>query len=244
MRCLEDQEAGEFINISGDWVAGFPTRELRCSLSSALVEPSTAVSLMRALEAPGREWPYSFPSEDDEDRDLNEPPYRLLGWISRTHVSDELDGKDTYRNGVSAQHEYPGNKVSAALNLRPDPLPAKKWRSREGGVVLVEQIQWADVPESYDSGSWRQRQTKSEGNLLRITRDTLRTALRNIKMDLIVSVHIERRLEQEYGGRYGEETKKKKTFQKFFVFRANGKIESLKGGVGTWTRDRPSVRSK
>jgi hypothetical protein len=242
---VQDPDDGQLINISGDWKSGFPTRETTFSVSSALVEPSTAMALLRALEAGDRQWAYHFPNEDDEDRELSEAPYRLLGWIDRSRVSDELDSKDTRRNGVGAQYEYPGPKLCAALGLQAEALPAKAWRAPQCEAILMDHIQWSDLPETYDdSRSWRQRPTRSEGSLLRVSREGLRLTLSHLKMDLIVSAHIERRLEEEYGGRYGSETKKVKKFQKFFIFRANGQIECLAGSAGTWTRDRPPAQPK
>jgi hypothetical protein len=107
-------------------------------------------------------------------------------------------------------------------------------------TVAAREITWADLPERFDnnSSSYRQRETKSEGTLLQIDADALNSFLRKQQMSLIVSVHFERRLENEYGGRYDERTKKVKTFEQFFILRADGAIEDYKGTVGTWWKAR------
>jgi hypothetical protein len=233
-------KARDVITVSGSWTSAFPTRESRIEITSALVNPETAAALARSLQ--GREeqkWPHHFPDEadnDDEfDRAYETKPYNLVGWLSEIRNDEGVDLKDSFRNGISAARRSPGKSICAKLSLRADPLPAKTWRVENAKATAIEQIVWSDVPEPYDDdGSGRSRQTQSKGNLLRIRADVLSSFLKLEQMDLIVSIHIERRLENEYGGRYDETTKKTKAFEKFFILRANGKIEDYEGTIGAW----------
>lgn len=92
---------------------------------------------------------------------------------------------------------------------------------------------WSDLPEKYDNSPYRQRETKSDGELLQIESSMLSSFLRKIKMDVIVNVHVQRRIEEEYGKSY-EEPKKSKSHESFFILRADGKIEDVAGIIGSW----------
>jgi hypothetical protein len=126
------------------------------------------------------------------------------------------------------------------LQLKPCPLPAKAWITEHSKKLAIREIAWADLPERYDQdgGSYRQRETKSEGAALRIDADVLMSFLLKQQMSLIVSIHFERRLENEYGERYDDRTKKTKTFERFFILRMDGRIEDHKGVVGAWWKAR------
>jgi hypothetical protein len=181
-----------------------------------------------------RQWPYHF-SDEDGDGDLDDETYNVIGWLRYNENSDGIDKKDTARNGVAARYRVPGNLLSSVLKLKELPLPAKAWVSGATRAVAMRHIEWSDVPETYDDGrAYRQRVTKSAGSLVAMKPDVLSSFLKQKKMDLIVSVHIERRLEEEYGGSYDYKAKKSRSHQEFFILRANGKIENFSGAIGSW----------
>jgi hypothetical protein len=227
------------IRVDGAWVSAFPAREMRIGISSALINPATASSLARALQMrDDHRWGYHFPderdNEDEFDRGFSAMPFKLAGWLIDISNDGGLDKKDSFTNGIGPGRRSIGKAIEAQLNLKAAPLPAKAWKIDGLASVAAEQIIWSDVPERYDDGSWRSRETKSHGHLLQIRADVLSSLLKSEKMDLIVGVHIERRLEQEYRGTYGDETKKTKSFDKFFIFRADGTIEDYQGSIGAW----------
>jgi hypothetical protein len=227
------------IRVDGSWKSAFPTRETGVEISSALVNPATASSLARALQMrENHQWGYHFPDErDDEDEfdgNYGAMPFKLAGWLVDMRDDGGLDKKDPFTNGISPDRRAPGKAIQTTLSLRAAPLPAKFWKTDGSTSVAVEHISWSDIPEKYDDSSWRSRETKSHGHLLQIQADVLSSFLKSEKMDLIIGVHIERRLEQEYGGRHGGETRKTKTFEKFFIFRADGTIEDYQGSISSW----------
>jgi hypothetical protein len=227
------------VRVDAHWTAAFPTRETSVEISSALVNPATASALARALETRrDRTWGYHFPdereSEDDDGGEFGSMPFRLEGWIAKVPNDGGIDRKDTFTNGIRPERRAPGKLITARMHLNAAPLPAKAWVSAASSSTPVQHIIWSDVPETYEDASWRARQTHSDGHLLQIQADVLSSFLKSEKMDLIVSVRIERRLEEEYGGRYGSETKKRKAFNRIFIFRQEGSIEDYQGSVGTW----------
>jgi hypothetical protein len=131
----------------------------------------------------------------------------------------------------------PEQSVLAHLGLNASPRPAKTWTTFESSKVVVRETVWADLPERYDDGgSYRQRETTSEGSRLQIDADVLLSFLRKQRMSLIVGVHLERRLETEYGG--DTIKAKRKAFEQFFIFRTDGTVENHTGAIGTWWKGR------
>jgi hypothetical protein len=227
------------IRVDGSWKSAFPTRETGIEISSALVNPAAASSLARALQMrESHQWAYHFPSERDDEDELDgnysAMPFKLAGWLTDIRNNEGLDQKDPFTNGISTGRRAPGKAIQTKMTLKAVPLPATAWKIDETTSVAVEHISWSDIPEKYDDSSWRPRETKSHGHLLQIQADVLSSFLKSEKMDLIIGVHIERRLEQEYGGRHGGETKKTKAFEKFFIFRADGTIEDYQGSISSW----------
>lgn len=245
LACLFPSEGKDrsIIRVDGSWISEFPTRETRFDISSALVNPATASSLARALQTrEDHSWGYHFPDEqDDEDersQGFSTMPFKLTGWLTDRRNDGGLDKKDTFTNGIAPGRRTPGAATAAKLTLTAVSLPTKAWSTNTSALLAMEQLVWSDLPERYEDSSWRSRETKSHGHLLQIRSDVLSSLLRIESMDLIVGVHIQRRLEQEYGGRYGGETKKTKSFEKFFIFRADGTIEDYQGSIGTWRSTR------
>ncbi|WP_316204509.1 hypothetical protein [Bradyrhizobium sp. SZCCHNS3051] len=231
------------VNVAGSWTSAFPKRETRATISSALVNSATASALARSLAMRERkQWPHYFPTgetDDERDEGFNEPPYRLAGWLVNVRPDEEaFDGEDTLRNGTRGKDKSFAVAILSELKMEAAALPAKTWKIADRASVAAREIIWADLPERYDEGSsYRRRETKSDGTLLQIDADVLLSLLQMRQMSLIISVHFERRLEEEYG-RYSDQTKKAKHFEQFFIFRADGTIESDKGTVGTWGRSR------
>jgi hypothetical protein len=236
----EGNGSDAFITVGGDWTAAFPTKEIRTDVSSALVSSETAGALVRALTHKQRRYGFRFPDEDVEDREIDEPPYRLQGWIRSVSHDGGLDHQDPLRNGISSSESPPGRALWSAFHLQAGPTPIKEWFRAES--LSFRTGVWSDLPESYDDSRSHGRRTGSHGSRVQVRSDLLTDLLRSVQMDLIVSVHIERSIEREYGRSYDTSTEKRKEFERIFVFRSDGSIEDAKGRVGTWRRARTRVR--
>ena len=86
------------------------------NISSALVSPETASALVRALQSIGNAWDYKIP-EEGEHMEIDEAPYRLVGWLLHPQGDTRLDDEDVLRRQVAACSVKPGVKVSKALGL-------------------------------------------------------------------------------------------------------------------------------
>jgi hypothetical protein len=230
------------VNVDGSWTSAFPTREVRATISSALVNRATASALARSLSPREHKWPYRLPNAYQDDRydaQFNDMPYKLTGWLIDARTNEGFDVKDTLKNGIKGRAKSPADIVLSKLRLEANPLPEKTWKPADSNDAVIVEVVWSDLPERFDynSSPYQRRETKSEGSLLQISADVPMSYLKMEQMDLIVGVHFERRLEEEYG-RYDERTRKSKTFEQFFILRADGTIEDYQGTVGAWWRAR------
>jgi hypothetical protein len=124
-----------FVTVEGSWKAAFTTREVRTEISSALVTSGTAAALARALQAAERPYGFRFPDEGD-DQTIDNPPYRLIGWLRHESRDAGLDRRDPFRHDITSAEWKPGQKILSAFNLQPAPPPRKEWMSAEGWVAL------------------------------------------------------------------------------------------------------------
>src|SRR5690348_12882391 len=83
----------------------------------------------------------------------------------------------------------------AELTQKASIIPNNTCTMADSDKIVAREIIWSDLPERYDEGSYRRRDTKSEGTLLQIDANVLMSLLRKWQMSLIVSVHLERRLD-------------------------------------------------
>jgi hypothetical protein len=113
------------VNVDGSWTSAFPTREVRATISSALVNPPTAGALVRSLSMrERRQWAYHLPNADSDyeyDQRFSEMPYKLAGWLVDVRHDEGLDLKDTLRNGTKGPTKSPAQFAIADLQLRAKP---------------------------------------------------------------------------------------------------------------------------
>ena len=201
------------------------------TVRSALVQPETAGSLMRALqttEEPCRYWiPY------DRERDgsrLDEPPYRLLGWVGLSESDSGLDKGDPDRNEVSGNHCRPGREATRGLVKRVSSDGMIEWSPAGTGVEYCYR-QWSDASSDEDDN--RSRIVKSYGGRLYASVDSVRSQLLRRGFDLLVKVELDRKKGDRYAGFREEETAEAR-FDRIILLRRDGTIEGAEGPLGTW----------
>lgn len=220
-----------WIVIDGHYTVYFPKREASIRISSALVSPETATALVRALQTVSNPWDFGIP---DEDRDLqiDEPPYRLLGWLTHANGDDRFDRGDPLRYEVGRARVKPGRKVTKALGLVPQAGTHRTWVCNQTGESAFIYEAWCDEPPPNDD--YYPQRIRSNGWRLWVNANILQSFLINGSWDLICEVQIERRLRNGYGWSY--EDTKRKTHDKILRLRADGSVEDVKGRVGSWVR--------
>jgi hypothetical protein len=220
-----------WIVVEGYYTAHFPEREANIRISSALVSPETAPALVRALQTASNPWDFRIPDEDD-DLQINAPPYCLIGWLAHIESDKRFDDHDPFRYEVGQIRAKPGRKLAEAFGLVPQAGSHHTWICNNTGEAALIYEAWCDEPSPEED--YYPRNIRSDGWRLWARSDMVQSFIANGGWDLICEVQVERRLRNEYGRSYEADTKRK-THEKILLLRAEGSVADAKGRVGSWT---------
>ena len=208
-------------------------------VKTALVSPETAAALTRALQTVQDNWDYRIPPDGDK-LEIDNPPYKLLGWLSDSKHELGIDERDPLRYDVNAIECSPSNKTITALNLTFVNDDQATWIEADHGNTVFVYGAWGDNRGDEREDRLRYDETiRSSGWRLRIDKEALKALLNDMGLDLIVEIEITRR-NKGYGyyTRYDEEETKESRFDRVIILRRDGTIEAAEGCLGTWTAPR------
>ena len=203
-------------------------------ISSALVNPDTALSLVRALQTSDDSHDYRLPPFG-HDFQIDDDPYKLRGWISEYSSEPRLDQKDTFNHGVRMIKSAPSKNVIEVLELyRPDNFPAS-WIDKDNGEKAFIYEAWGDVRDDSRQNEYIfGQEVISDGHRLKVSSNSLNRYLNKVGFDLIVEVEITRRVSKDGTTNYDQESKKEARYTRLYLFRGVGEIFTTEGCVGTW----------
>ena len=208
-------------------------------VSSALVEPGTGRFLLRALQTMDESWDYKLPDEDDEDAEIDEAPYRFLGWLRHSDRDDGIDKKDPFRGHAFRISGRPGRRVTVACGLTRDKAGRPRWSNSEAKQSMFVHEAWgvdADDEEPY-RGAFA-----VAGRRLLAHKRQLLNFLHDQELNLVVEVEVTRR-ERETRRYAGEEegANSEGRFARLYLLGGEGHLEIAEGHLGTWAGDCPTA---
>jgi hypothetical protein len=185
---------------------------------------------MRALQTSRDPYDYKLPDEGT-DFEINEPPYRLLGWLDDIAIDSGIDSRDPFCRTIAGVRLRPGAAVGKDLVQRITSDGNMAWYAGQQSLAF-EHVAWSDKPPE-DRSERRRYRLESEGERLSVSVKTLLSWMLKTEMDLIVSIEL---IREEGGGDYEETSKEKRKARtaKVIVLRRDGSIEACNGRVGTW----------
>ena len=208
-------------------------------VSSALVEPGTGRSLLRALQTMNDSWDYKLPDEDEEDAEIDEAPYRFLGWLRHSYRDDGIDKKDPFRGYAFQIGSRPGRRVTVACGLTRDKAGRPGWSNSEAEQPMFVHEAWgidAEDEERYLGGF------AVAGQRLLAHKKQLLSFLHDQGLDLVVEVEVTRR--ERETRRYTdkeEDASPEGRFARLYLLGGEGHLEVAEGRLGTWTGDCPAA---
>ena len=213
----------------------------RTRISSALVEPVMGRSLLRALQTMGDSWDYKLPDEGEKRVEIDDPPYRLLGWLQRSERDESIDENDPFRGYAFHIGSRPGRRVVAACQLTQDAAGRPRWSNREAEQPMFVYEAWGTA--SGDGEGYRVS-TGVAGHRLLVHRKQLLSFLCGQELDLILEVEVTRRehKSRRYAGEKADEAREGR-FARLYLFDGKGNLEVAEGRIGTWTGDCPATRA-
>ena len=212
------------------------SRHLREStqVSSALVEPSAAASLCRALQTMDY-WTYKLPW-DGERWEIDDHPYRLLGWLTHCESRVDIEEKDPFRAYGLAIGARPGTRVADPLSMTVDGSGNPRWFTC-GSTTPMFLYEAFGAPDQRRQEHHHDADWVVSGRRLVVDRQMLLGFLQAQDLDLIVEVKVIR--EQQYGRRLASEgdTEPEGRFVRIYLLRGNGSLEIAEGPIGAWAGD-------
>ncbi len=231
--CRDDE-----LVIASNYELVYGDQRASISVSSALVSPKTASSLLRALQSIENDWDYRLPHEGDE-AEIRDNPFFLEGWLALGEGDRTLDDEDPERRNVGDISILPGPSVQKAFDLRPlveeggevswTPAPARQaFRYRA----------WSDIQPEHEDRTTSDF-VRSSGHRLYVSKELLQEYLHMKQMDLLIEVQENRRTKETDPSGFDDSKEAKEAYyDRVLVFRRDGSIEAAEGRVGTWTISR------
>jgi hypothetical protein len=207
-------------------------RHMDVHISSALVSPATAASLVRAYQTAGNAWDIVVPYEQEDDRNgVDHKGYRLKGWLQSIERDLRFDERDPLRNETRYPTIAPGTELRKFLS-EPELIGfAWIWNCKETGQPALMHEAWSDEPRP--ERDHYERSMKSDGSRLFVRPEMLARFLKAVGMDLIVEVKIDRNIDVEKYS-YDEKDKHRKTHWKIIHFTKEGQLADAAGNFGAW----------
>jgi len=220
--------------VDGQYETRSQAFRLKSKIQTALVSPSTARALVRALQTSREVREYELLLAG-EDFDINSPPYELSAWLRSDFRDAGIDERDPLRYDVSYIHSVPLRETISTLDLKQQGEGATAW-------YVSDALEPTMVYEAWGETEWDERDdyarysddVRSSGSRLRITKRLLNELLTKTRRDLIAEVRITKRNKGYYDYSQHEDKAKEQTFIKILLFRKDGTIEDSNGRVGTW----------
>jgi hypothetical protein len=232
---LEELDLGKaparpgWIVVSGDYSTSIGRRRTDVRIATGLVGSRTAAALTNALNSIDNAWSFKIPDEDD-DLQIDEEPYRLLGWIAHEGGDTRFDDRDPLRHETGKIRSKPGAAIVKHLRLKQVGVNPVVWTTGEVAEATFIHEAWSDEPNEDERQS---RYDRTEGWRLWARTDAVASFLAHQELDLICEVELDRRLEKEYS-RSHDKTERKGSFHKAICFRANGAITIGERDIGAW----------
>jgi hypothetical protein len=204
------------------------------SVSSALLSPATGGSLLRALQTMDDAWDYKLPNEG-EYFEIDQQPYRLLGWLRESNLDTGIDDKDPLRGYASIITVFPGRRVTESCGLTRDKAYHARWSKDNAQTPMFIFETWGERSKDYE----RYTGFTCAGHRLLAHKEQLQEFLNSQALDLIIEVEVTRRGRETQ--RYAREEEKKTPegrFDRLYRLHGGGVLEVAEGCLGSWTGDR------
>lgn len=204
-------------------------------ISSAVVNPETGVSLIRALQTSDNSHDYRLPPAGHEF-EIDDDPFLLRGWLNEHSGDARLDEKDVFNHDVRLIEATPSENVVEILGLcRSDSYPVS-WLDSSNGARAFHYEAWGDrrgnsLRKEYIFGE----DVISNGHRLKVSLHHLKQYLDKVGFDLILEVEITRRVTKDGITEYNEKSEKEARYARLYLLRRTGEIITTEGCVGTWT---------
>lgn len=232
---FEAMDRPGYIVVDGGWEIRSSDRVEEVSFSSALVDPTAANALLRALQTMESAWNYKLPDEGEDRFEPDEPPYQMVGWIRNVSSGGGIDEQDPMRGNAKNVDLRPGKRVRDALALKHVAIGASVW-SAPGRLPMFIYEVWGDSDDERYSTT-----IAVSGRRLLVERGQLMEFLQGEELDLVIEVEVRREGRGNRRSYDTEDNTPEARYDRLYRLDRAGGLHAAEGRIGTWTDDRPSA---
>lgn len=232
---LEAVDRPGYIVVDGWWEIRSRDRVEVVSFSSALVEPTAADALLRALQTMESAWDYKLPDEDEESFEQNIPPYQMIGWIRNVSSDGRIDEQDPLRGRAKNVDLQPGKRVRDAFGLQQVEIGAPVWSAPDRLPMFIYEV-WGEGDSGDESYS---TVPAVSGRRLLVERGQLIEFLQGEGLDLLIEVEIRREGRGNRRSYDSEDDTPEARYDRLYRLDRAGGLHAAEGRIGTWADDRP-----
>ncbi len=208
------------INLWGRWTWGSGHREESIHVYSALVSPELSMALLRALQSVDNPHDFRIPTAEDELQ-IDYDGFQLKGWIFEQTRESGIDEQDPWSGDIRYPPPQPASYIIDLMNLNSD-AEQRLWFVKGDNNVVIWSQTWGYHKDKDDGKIFE------SGERLQLTFEFIVSLLRELEMDLIVEVEIERRLHYStWERRDNDDIGFIPPSARLFVIKADGNIRTL-----------------
>jgi hypothetical protein len=217
-RLILKKDSKFWINIYAYWEENNNRLRERVHITTALVSPDTAQSLLFAWNSFDNPHDYKLPEYDEKEMEIDRNPFILKGYVSQSYKYSGIDNYDPFTEDLDYPPYQLGEPFIQILSLTPD-VDQRFWYEPQNDIPVMECRIW-------NSGkNERSEISRSNGKYLSISLAMLKKLCIKTRMEIIFKVEIERKNTQEEKFSYGKE-KKRQT--RLYLFSADGKFRDAR----------------
>lgn len=234
---LEPKDCADYIMVAGGWQIRTHDRVETVSVCSALVEPTVADALLRALQSMESAWDYVLPreGEDQNPDDADKSPYRMLPWLRSANSDGGIDDLDPLRGSAALVDWLPGQRVQRACGLVRDDAGKIAWSAPGRAPMFLYEV-WGERDRDDDSYT---TSMAVSGRRLLVDRTQLMKFLQGEGLDLVIEVEVRREGRESRRSYDSEDDTPAAAYDRVYRLDGRGGVHIAEGRIGTWAGDCP-----
>ncbi|RFC31657.1 MAG: NACHT domain-containing protein [Candidatus Nitrotoga sp. SPKER] len=211
------------MNFWGHWTRISGNREESIRVCSALVSSDRSAALLRALQSTSNPHDFRIPDADD-DLQIDSDGFQLKGWIVDGSRVSGPDKYDPWAGTIKYPPPVPATYVTELMKLNSD-IEHRQWFVEGDSINVAWSQAWGHFHEKDDDESNHEHGVRFQASFVFVV-----SLLRELKMDLIVEVEIERRhRHSRWESNNDEDIRFMPPSTRLFLLRSDGSISTLCG---------------
>lgn len=208
------EDGRTWINVRGYWDERSNSKTENFIVASALVSSASSQSLMNALSTTENPHDFKLPYYDEEDMEVDSPPFKLKGWLTERNVTKGIDAHDLFVAELTYPPYQIGKNVIDALNLVNSKDNKIYYSPISPDPSIITKL-WSSPRESRDE------EPAQDGMTMKCTLDFVKHLCKTLNCELIIEIQIQRNISHRYDNDRGTYKPPK---HKIFIISSDGKI--------------------